>query len=125
LEELPPLSEIKDLDKFNEELALSDMPPERDTREGGESENTRGSEEEPERLFYPLDDEPELDESTLMSMDKVDAVNSGFETEFRRKAALEAENDAAPAIPVAAELKAAESDSADSAANKVESSPHE
>ncbi|MCU5787493.1 SMC-Scp complex subunit ScpB [Alloalcanivorax marinus] len=104
LEDLPPLSEIKDLDKLNEELALSDAPDEDDDREAGTG--TAGG-EPAERLFGGYDEEPEIDDSTLMSMDKVDAVNAGFETEFRRKTSPEAENDAAPTKPVATEVPAA------------------
>ncbi|MFP1684190.1 SMC-Scp complex subunit ScpB [Alloalcanivorax sp. C16-1] len=100
LEDLPPLSEIKDLDKLNEELALSDAPDEDDDQEPG----TANAGEPAERLFGGYDEEPEIDDSTLMSMDKVDAVNVGFETEFRRKGSPEAENDAAPTEPVATEV---------------------
>ena len=96
LEDLPPLSEIKDLDKLNEELALSDAP---DPDTGGDADDSNdataafGARTEGERearneeIFAALDEEPELDDSTLMSIDKVDSVNAGFEEEFRRKPA--------------------------------------
>lgn len=95
LEDLPPLSEIKDLDKLNEELALSDAP-DPDTGDAGDDDDATaafGARTEGERearnedIFAALDEEPELDDSTLMSIDKVDTVNAGFEEEFRRKPA--------------------------------------
>ena len=96
LEDLPPLSEIKDLDKLNEELALSDAPdPDTgdDADDGNDATAAFGARTEGERearneeIFAALDEEPELDDSTLMSIDKVDSVNAGFEEEFRRKPA--------------------------------------
>ena len=96
LEDLPPLSEIKDLDKLNEELALSDAPdPDSGDRADDDNDATAafGARTEGERearneeIFAALDEEPELDASTLMSIDKVDSVNAGFEEEFRRKPA--------------------------------------
>ena len=96
LEDLPPLSEIKDLDKLNEELALSDAP-DPDSGDRADDDNdataafgarTEGEHEaRNEEIFAALDEEPELDDSTLMSIDKVDSVNAGFEEEFRRKPA--------------------------------------
>jgi segregation and condensation protein B len=96
LEDLPPLSEIKDLDKLNEELALSDAPdPDSGDRADDDNDATAafGARTEGERearneeIVAALDEEPELDDSTLMSIDKVDSVNAGFEEEFRRKPA--------------------------------------
>ena len=96
LEDLPPLSEIKDLDKLNEELALSDAAdPDSGDRADDDNDATAafGARTEGERearneeIFAALDEEPELDDSTLMSIDKVDSVNAGFEEEFRRKPA--------------------------------------
>ena len=96
LEDLPPLSEIKDLNKLNEELALSDAPdPDSGDRADDDNDATAafGARTEGERearneeIFAALDEEPELDDSTLMSIDKVDSVNAGFEEEFRRKPA--------------------------------------
>ena len=95
LEDLPPLSEIKDLDKLNEELALSDAPDPDSDDDADENDATAafGARTEGERearneeIFAALDEEPELDDSTLMSIDKVDSVNAGFEEEFRRKPA--------------------------------------
>tara|TARA_A100001391_G_scaffold44134_1_gene25743 strand:+ start:37914 stop:38807 length:894 start_codon:yes stop_codon:yes gene_type:complete len=135
LEDLPPLSEIKDLDKLNEELALSDAPdPDRGQGDGDHDKERRSQAEE--RLFGAFEDEPEIDESTLMSMDKVDQVNVGFESEFRRKASPEAENDAAPTEPVAAEMDAQDrsgqqesdrngNDDGGTPANEDEASRHE
>lgn len=118
LEDLPPLSEIKDLDKLNEELALSDAP-DPDSGERADDDNdatsafgarTEGEREaRNEEIFAALDEEPELDDSTLMSIDKVDSVNAGFEEEFRRK----------PAPAEGAGEQAAK------AADEDEQSPHE
>ena len=131
LEDLPPLSEIKDLDKLNEELALSDAP-DPDTGDAGDNEATAalGARTEGERearneeIFAALDEEPELDDSTLMSIDKVDSVNAGFEEEFRRKPAPKE-----GAGEHAAEAPARESDetrdSAPAATDEDEQSPHE
>lgn len=117
LEDLPPLSEIKDLDKLNEELALSDAPDPDDDGDGADTESGP-----PEPLFGIEEDEPEIDDATLMSMDKVDAVNAGFETQFRHKGSPEAENDAAPVAPAAAEVAPqANNDGGDDAANEDES----
>ncbi|HAS30260.1 MAG TPA: SMC-Scp complex subunit ScpB, partial [Alcanivorax sp.] len=118
LEDLPPLSEIKDLDKLNEELALSDAPdPDSGDRADDDNDATAafGARTEGERearneeIFAALDEEPELDDSTLMSIDKVDSVNAGFEEEFRRK----------PAPAEGAGEQAAK------AADEDEQSPHE
>ena len=96
LEDLPPLSEIKDLDKLNEELALSDAPDpdigdaaddHKDATAGFGARTEGEREARNEEIFAALDEEPELDDSTLMSIDKVDSVNAGFEEEFRRKPA--------------------------------------
>lgn len=101
LEDLPPLSEIKDLDKVNEELDLTDVPPvnaqvgDADEAPSGEDSSGLLDEEQEHRLpsdqetFPGLEHEPEIDESTLMSMEKVDAVLADFEDEFRRKPAAE------------------------------------
>jgi len=117
LEDLPPLSEIKDLDKLNEELALSDAPdPDSgDAADDNDATAAFGARTEGERearneeIFAALDEEPELDDSTLMSIDKVDSVNAGFEEEFRRK----------PAPAEGAGEQAA------TAADEDEQSPHE
>ncbi|MED5388266.1 MAG: SMC-Scp complex subunit ScpB [Pseudomonadota bacterium] len=101
LEDLPPLSEIRDLDKINEELALSDVPPANaspgDADEAPEGEDGQAllDEERESRLpgdqesFPGLEQEPEIDDATLMSMDKVDSVLASFESEFRRKPAAD------------------------------------
>jgi segregation and condensation protein B len=91
LEDLPPLSEIKDLDKMNEELqleqekvaaeaaavlaaTLNEREDERPTDESGQTS-----------ILDKINDDPEIDESTLMTRDKVDSVLAGFEAEFRKK----------------------------------------
>lgn len=93
LEELPQLSEIKDLDRVNEELALSDGPLPDDGQDPYLEDKPEDGLADDQRLTNLLDDEPEVDESVLMSMDKVDAVNAGFEGEFRRKSAVQAESE--------------------------------
>jgi segregation and condensation protein B len=105
LEDLPPLSEIRDLDKVNEELELTDVPPVNaspgDDDEAPAGEDGRGllDEEREHRLpsdqesFPGLEQEPDIDEESLMSMDNVDAVLSSFEQEFRRKPANEQADD--------------------------------
>lgn len=113
LEDLPPLAEIKDLDKINEELALSDAPSQDEQQNPVSSarsesdqndtdpESTTDPATEPQEaanedtaLRLPGDqetipgleqEEPEIDESTLMSMTAVDDVLDDFETQFRRK----------------------------------------
>lgn len=90
LEDLLLLLEIKDLDKFNEELVFSDvldLDSDDDVDENdvmvvfgvcieGECEVCN------EEIFVVLDEELELDDFILMSIDKVDFVNVGFEEEF-------------------------------------------
>ena len=105
LEDLPPLSEIRDLDKVNEELELTDVPPVNaapgDHDEAPQGEDGQGllEEEHEARLpsdqesFPGLEQEPDVDEADLMSMDNVDAVLASFEDEFRRKSARQADND--------------------------------
>lgn len=94
LEDLPPLSEIRDLDKINEELQL-----EEDKRVAGvlaeraEAEN-EAEEERRQATIMDAINEPEIDESTLMSLDQVDAVLSGFEAEFRKKPSAQQEEQA-------------------------------
>ena len=89
LEDLPPLSEIKDLDKLNEELQLEETAQlaaeahaqaHADEGEGGEP-----GEEQQQSLMEAVDEEPEIDESTLMSLEQVDSVLNDFESEFRKK----------------------------------------
>ena len=89
LEDLPPLSEIKDLDKLNEELQLAETAQLAD--EAHEHAHAAGQGDagtDPERqqsLMEQMEQEPEIDESTLMSLDQVDQVLAGFESEFRKK----------------------------------------
>ncbi len=84
LEDLPPLSEIKDLDKLNEELQLEQKLVEAGVavEEGGDDS---GDENRQTTIMDAINNEPEIDESTLMSLDKVDEVLAGFEAEFRKK----------------------------------------
>ncbi len=115
LEDLPSLSEIRDLDKINEELALSDVPPANarpgDMDEAPEGEDGHGmlEGEREQRLpgdqeaFPGLEQEPEIDDDTLMSMDKVDSVLSDFEQEFRRKPAADRDDSESPAEDAAAD----------------------
>ena len=129
LEDLPSLSEIRDLDKINEELALSDVPPANarpgDMDEAPEGEDGHGmlEGEREQRLpgdqeaFPGLEQEPEIDDDTLMSMDKVDSVLSGFEQEFRRKPAADKDKQAAVAID---ESVAEEAETADNSPNDAD-----
>jgi len=129
LEDLPSLSEIRDLDKINEELALSDVPPAKagpgDMDEAPEGEDGHGllDDEREQRLpgdqeaFPGLEQEPEIDDDTLMSMDKVDSVLSDFEQEFRRKPAADKDKQAAVAID---ESVAEEAETADNSPNDAD-----
>ena len=89
LEDLPPLSEIKDLDKLNEELQLEEtaqLAAEAHAHAHEGEEGTEGTEAQ-QSLMEAVEDEPEIDESTLMSLDQVDSVLNEFESEFRKKPA--------------------------------------
>ena len=115
LEDLPPLSEIRDLDKINEELALNDVPPANagpgDMDEAPEGEDGHGMLEDEREARLPgdqeafpgLEQEPEIDDATLMSMDKVDSVLSSFEQEFRRKPSTDRDDSESPADDAAAD----------------------
>ncbi|WP_062816023.1 SMC-Scp complex subunit ScpB [Alcanivorax sp. NBRC 102024] len=115
LEDLPPLSEIRDLDKINEELSLSDVPPANagpgDMDEAPEGEDGHGMLEDEREARLPgdqeafpgLEQEPEIDDATLMSMDKVDSVLSSFEQEFRRKPSVDRDDSESPAEDAAAD----------------------
>src|SRR5690554_4498655 len=89
LEDLPPLSEIRDLDKINEELALEEAG----LSVGGDEEGAeQGDGARQVTIMEAIDNsEPEIDESTLMSLEQVDSVLSSFEAEFRRKPAADEE----------------------------------
>ena len=96
LEDLPSLAEIRDLDKLNEELPLTDVPPSK-AGEGDADEASEGDIDDDDfleceapipgdqRNIPGFEPEPEIDDSTQMSMDKVDSVLASFEQEFRRK----------------------------------------
>ncbi|MDF1782131.1 MAG: SMC-Scp complex subunit ScpB [Alcanivoracaceae bacterium] len=103
LEDLPPLSEIKDLDKINEELQLEDKKVADAVLAIANADKTQaeGAEGDENRQASIIDainnNEPEIDESTLMSLEKVDQVLSGFEAEFRKKPqAKDAEEEPTP-----------------------------
>ncbi|HBC17306.1 MAG TPA: SMC-Scp complex subunit ScpB [Alcanivorax sp.] len=129
LEDLPSLSEIRDLDKINEELALSDVPPANarpgDMDEAPEGEDGHGmlEGEREQRLpgdqeaFPGLEQEPEIDDDTLMSMDKVDSVLSDFEQEFRRKPAADKDKQEAVASD---ESVAEQAETADNSPNDAD-----
>ena len=119
LEDLPSLAEIKDLDKFNEELALDDRGAadtdntdrENVAAEHAEAEGAEHNEADAPRqvgIDIMSPDEPEIDESTLMDMDKVDAVLAEFEAQYRRKPASPQE-----AIEAAEDSSTAGADSRD------------
>ncbi|WP_111656867.1 SMC-Scp complex subunit ScpB [Isoalcanivorax indicus] len=102
LEDLPSLAEIKDLDKLNEELALDDRPREAALDDSAEGVQHGGAEEAPQQGglgMLPADAEPEIDESTLMDMDKVDAVLAEFDAQYRRKPASPREAIEATEVP--------------------------
>lgn len=94
LEDLPSLAEIKDLDKLNQELALDDRPPEAAAQDG-DDENASGQEDTGEGSAPPVqtgfdglvEEEPDIDESDLMDMDKVDALLAEFDSQYRKKPA--------------------------------------
>lgn len=98
LEDLPSLAEIKDLDKLNQELALDDRPPEGDTAPGEQGDDaSAGSQEHtgeggavpPVQAGFDglVEEEPDIDESDLMDMDKVDALLAEFDSQYRKKPA--------------------------------------
>jgi segregation and condensation protein B len=102
LDELPALSEIKDLDKLNEELELEDDEKEQEeaaaeatadagasapeTGDGEQSET--GEEPSPAESVLPggwQEDDPDIDESQLMKLSEVDAVLKDVEETFHKK----------------------------------------
>lgn len=89
LEDLPPLAEIKDLDKLNEELPLDDRPDGIGSAEGLDGNDGAAGEsgEGPQSLsgFPELEDDVDIDESDLLDMDKVDALLADFDAQYRRK----------------------------------------
>ncbi len=95
LEDLPSLAEIKDLDKLNQELALDDRPPEAASAQDGDDESASGQEDTGEGSAPPVqtgfdglvEEEPDIDESDLMDMDKVDALLAEFDSQYRKKPA--------------------------------------
>ena len=91
LEELPTLAEIRDLDKINEELALTDKPDDNAPLAGAEDDEQEARLPSDQESFPGLEDDEEEDQE-LMSMDKVDAVLADFEAQFRRKPAAREED---------------------------------
>ena len=98
LEDLPSLAEIKDLDKLNQELALDDRPPEGNAQPGpdgddadvnGQPDTVDGDEPSPVQAGFSelVEEEPDIDESDLMDMDKVDALLAEFDSQYRKKPA--------------------------------------
>lgn len=87
LEDLPSLSEIRDLDKINEELELEQKARAEAEAESLADDAEAGDEDRQVTIDDALEQEPEIDESTLMSLEQVDAVLHGFEAEFRKKPA--------------------------------------
>lgn len=112
LDELPTLAEIRDLDKINEELALDDAEfageqtateqPDESTvadaqDEAAEGQSTEGqSAPDSPAITASVNDEPEIDESTLMDMEKVDSVLAQFEAQFRQPKQNDAEAEPEP-----------------------------
>ena len=102
LDELPALSEIKDLDKLNEELELEDDEKEQEKAAAEATADTRGSpsetdsEEQTESEAAEAsvesalpggwqEDDPDIDESQLMALSEVDAVLKDVEETFHKK----------------------------------------
>ncbi|PKM21467.1 MAG: SMC-Scp complex subunit ScpB [Gammaproteobacteria bacterium HGW-Gammaproteobacteria-14] len=105
LEDLPTLSEIRDLDKINEELELEEKLT---APRGEDPEADQGDAPRQTTIMDAINSEPEIDESTLMSLEQVDSVLAGFEAEFRRKPAdqdVEPDSDSAPEADVDAEAE--------------------
>lgn len=88
LEDLPPLSEIRDLDRINEELEL-EQRARAEAEAGTVDDDGDGDARRQVTIEDALEQEPEIDESTLMSLEQVDAVLHDFEAEFRRRPARE------------------------------------
>ena len=93
LDELPPLAEVRDLDRVNEELEFEGEAPQAsadvaDDEDAGDGDETPAAVDEAAEeglvSFVSADDEPEVDEDTLMDMEQVDAVLADFEARFRK-----------------------------------------
>lgn len=104
LDELPALSEIKDLDKLNEELELEDDEKEQEqaaaeatadagasapaTYEDGETDAVASAEATPAESALAAgwqEEDPDIDESQLMELSRVDAVLKDVEETFQNK----------------------------------------
>jgi segregation and condensation protein B len=70
-----------------------------------------------QEAFPGLEQEPEIDDDTLMSMDKVDSVLSDFEQEFRRKPAADKDKQEAVASD---ESVAEQAETADNSPNDAD-----
>ena len=94
----PYLDAISDsLERWTAQLAQEAH----DHAHAGDGEGAEGGDSEQQSLIDVMDQEPEIDESTLMSLEQVDAVLNDFEEQFRKKPkaeaeAEEAESEAAP-----------------------------
>ena len=130
LDELPALSEIKDLDKLNEELELEDDEKEQEeaaaeatadagasapeTGDGEQSET--GEEPSPAESALPggwQEDDPDIDESQLMKLSEVDAVLKDVEETFHKKPHEKAPEEPAPEAQSEDEDAATDADSAE------------
>ncbi len=104
LDELPALSEIKDLDKLNEELELEDDEKEQEDAAAeatadtgtstppapGQEDDQADTGDEVSAAESALaagwqEDDPDIDESQLMELSKVDAVLKDVEETFHKK----------------------------------------
>lgn len=104
LDELPALSEIKDLDKLNEELELEDDEKEQEqaaaeatadagasapaTDEDGETDAAASAEATAAESALAggwQEEDPDIDESQLMELSRVDAVLKDVEETFQNK----------------------------------------
>ncbi len=94
LEDLPPLAEVRDLDKVTEALELEEGLGQNSEESDAATEASIATPAQEAAPFPPaaadgfvqqpmVPDEPEADEDALMDMAKVDAVLENFETQFR------------------------------------------
>lgn len=134
LEDLPPLAEIRDLDRVSEGLELeagldqnSGQPDVAAEEVAGEMQSRQSAMSAPadgdQPMLQPLTpDTPEIDENTLMDMAKVDAVLENFEAQFRPG------RDDAPADETAPEAEvqgAADTQGQDVKHTETHAGPHE
>lgn len=121
LEDLPTLSEIRDLDKINEELELEERAASAMVTD--EEAPAAGSQV---TIMEAIDqNEPEIDESTLMSLEQVDSVLSDFEAEFRRKPGADAVEEIAESLSPAVRSAAVHEHEQDAAAQAGQNAPEQ